>query len=126
MSDDRINEFSTVPAFCTACGWFRVLGYTGCKNGNRALIRIVSDPAECNVLRGRVIEQPAELPPEEWPEGYRDLSEESHRSEMVAIERTLEPLLARRVCPRCKQATGLRINSYTMLGGDPLIAKLRT
>lgn len=127
MSAEHFNDFTTVRALCTGCGWFRILGYCGQKDGLRAVIRIDSDAASSsNLLRGRVLEFPSIYGADEWPEGYRDLSEESHRSGMVAVERTFDPLLDGRYCPRCKKTGSLGVDWYTMIGGDPRTAKMRT
>jgi hypothetical protein len=126
MSTEHLNEFSTVRALCTACGWFRVLGFCGQKDDVRAVIRIDADAAESNLLRGRVLELPSSARPDEWPEGYRDLSDESYRCGTLAIERTFDPLLKDKSCPRCRKAGALGVNWYTMIGGDPLLASMWT
>lgn len=120
-----LNEFSTVRALCTACGWFRMLGYCGRKDDVRAVIRIDADAAPCNLLRGRVREYPASAGAHQWPPGYRDLSEESYRDGMFAVIRTFDALLEGRRCSRCATLGKLRLDWYTVGGGDPGIARMR-
>src|SRR5687767_941901 len=103
MSAGHFNEFTTVRALCKACGWFRVLGYCGTKDQVRAVIRIEVDPDGCNLLRGRVLEFPNTSQPDDWPEGYRDLREESYCCGMFVIEHKFDPLLENRSCPRCRK-----------------------
>jgi hypothetical protein len=123
---DYWNEFSTVRALCVACGWFRLLGYCGRMDDVRAVIRIDADASGCNLLRGRVLEYPPAASPVEWPAGYRDLNAESHQCGVMAIRRTFDALLKDRPCPRCKKTGSLCVDWYTMIGGDPLVAKMRT
>ena len=42
-------DFNAVRCVCYACGWFRVIGFSGCKGSRQALIRINPDKSDCNL-----------------------------------------------------------------------------
>ena len=113
----RSPGFATVRAACSLCGWFRVLGRTGCDGPARAFIRLAPDPAPCNVVWSRVIDLPAASASEAWAArvcGYRDLAEEWHwrrpHAEVAVALRACKPLVQGRPCPRCKRVGGVRLD----------------
>lgn len=83
----------------------------------RALIRLASDPAACNVVWSRVLEVPADSESEFHAArtfGYRDLAEDWCWRRLV-VERpsallTCKPLVQGRSCPRCKRSGGVHID----------------
>jgi hypothetical protein len=119
------NEFETIRVVCVACGWFRVLGYSGCKDGVRALIRIRPARGASNVLHGDVLEIPADVPFDIWSEKhpeYRDLQHEAHAHGIVGAMKEFDHMLACCPCPRCVCIGKLILNQYLILGGDPTLA----
>ena len=115
----RFPGFATVRVACSLCGWFRVLGHTGSNGAVRALIRLAPDPAPCNVVWSRVIEVSAANEVEARTaraNGYEDLAEEWHwrrpHAELAPSLRAYRSLVAGRLCPRCKQVGGVRLDVY--------------
>src|SRR5688572_14618716 len=75
----RFPGFATVRIACSLCGWFRILGPVGSNGVTRALIRLRSDPAECNVVHSDVMEMAVDDVAKQGAAtsaGYRDLAQE--------------------------------------------------
>ena len=117
-----LDEFETVRAVCKACGWFRIVGYTGSKGDVRALIRIQRARCGRNVLRSRVIEMPAAVALETCLEkytGYQDLQHEAYAKGLVKTMDEFAHYLADQPCPRCKRLGHLVLDQSMMVGGNP-------
>jgi hypothetical protein len=115
----RFPGFATVRAVCYACGWYRIIGYSGANGVDRAIIRVERDRSPCNVLWAKVVIVPAELDPAElaarYPK-YRDLEYEwdYRRPHPVSIEakRPYRDLVKDQPCPRCKRTRGVYLEVY--------------
>lgn len=117
-----LDEFETVRALCKACGWFRIVGYSGCKGAVRALIRLGRARTGNNVLEAKVLEVPADVPSDVWSEdypGHQDLENEAQTKGLFRAMSEFDHLFANRSCPRCGRIGNMTLDQYKMAGGDP-------
>ncbi len=112
MTEPLDFNFQTVRCICYACGWFRVIGFTGIKGDERALIRFRRDKGGCNLLKAEVLLGPRDCSVEQIAaghEGYHDLQEEAYSLGLIKAEEQYDHFFEDRVCPRCKQGGKLKL-----------------
>ena len=122
------NEFHTVRVVCHSCGWFRVIGYTGVKDGVRALVRIRRSAAACNLLDCDIREVPAALARADYAgnlQEFSDLNAEAYKHGLPAVCRQFQPMLEDAVCPRCGQRSNIAVDMYLFVGSDPGAIRIR-
>jgi hypothetical protein len=110
MTGIRGFNFQTVRIYSRSCGWQRILGLTGIKNEERAIIRIrpcehphVLLSARTKIIPVSVSQVECELL---YP-GYRDLESEAHMHGLTAMLKEYEWYLSNKGCPRCRSIGGL-------------------
>ncbi len=106
-------NFSIVRCLCQACGWERVIGYTGKYDGSRAIIRVRPDKSDCNILRSTMIVGPDHLSIKDLSKGFsdfHDLREESSLLGMNKVKEQFDSYFLHHNCPRCKKRSTLGLD----------------
>ena len=112
-------DFQTVRVVCKNCGWFRIIGHSGCADGKRALLAIQRSADPSHVLHAVVIEVPEDVPLADVLEknpGYRDLVFEAHQKGLIRMLSEFAPLLSDQACPRCKLIGKLELSQIHFMG----------
>ena len=112
-------DFQSVRVICKKCGWFRVIGHSGCAEGKRALVKITQSKDLSHVLHAQVVEVSEDKPIQEVlavHPGFRDLVTEAHEKGLFAMEREFLPLLEGRACPRCQSVGQLELSQIHFHG----------
>jgi hypothetical protein len=112
MTEKLDFNFQTVRCICYACGWFRVIGFTGINGAQRALIRLNRDKGNCNLLKAEVLVGPRDHSIQQLAAGrygFHDLQDEAYDMGLVNAERQYDHLFRGQVCPRCKKPDRLQL-----------------
>jgi hypothetical protein len=105
------HNHQVVRCVCYACGWFRVVGFSGKYGSKRAIIRFRTD-ADSNLVKAEVLVGDRQSTVEEIAGGaarFHDLVAEAHEQGLCKAERSYDFLFEGRKCPRCKNRGHLQI-----------------
>ena len=115
MPDSDDYDFHIVRCLCSTCGWFRIVGLSGVKGPEKALIRLHRDKSGCNLVKAEVLIGPRWFSADQIAdgrEGLHDLKEEAYDLGLFKAQRQYDYLFEGRVCPRCKRPEKLGLDWF--------------